>query len=132
MNNPNTGRPWSAGEDYHWENPRWSLYGLRNPNADYNHILFFPERFGVLVCWVNTQSDSRVEKYVNNREYKTFDEARHLWKCLNHPDRVGVKWIRDDSIPPRMIHPKHPDSGWGKGPEYSVKMKEITNYALEA
>ena len=129
MNNPNTGKPWNSATDYWWEKPRESenslkMYGLRNPRADYNRILFFPESSGVLVCWVNTQSDSRVEKYVNNREYKTFDEARHLWGYM-----VGdpnLNWIRDDSVPPRMVHPKQPDSGWGYAPRKTIK------YALEA
>ena len=128
MNNPNTGKPWDAGTDYVWEKPRTSeysfgMYGLRNPRADYNRIMFFPENHGVLVCWVNTQSDSRVDQYTNNKEYKTYDEARHLWECMIHPN---MKWIRDDSVPPRMIHPKHPDSGWGYAP------RKTTNYALEA
>ena len=132
MNNPNTDKPWIGDEDYCWENPNRTFHGLRNPRADHNRILFFPESRGVLVCWVNVQEHSGVPKYVNNKEYKTFDEARHLWECLNHSDRTGVKWIRDDSVPPRMVEPKQPDSGWGKRPEYSVKMKEITKYALEA
>ena len=129
--NPNTNQPWNASTDYWWEKPRESklslkMYGLRNPRADYNRILFFPESSGVLVCWVNAQEHSGVEKYVNNKEYKTYDEARHLWKCLNHPDRIGVEWIRDDSIPPRKVQPKHPDSGWG------CVARKTTNYALEA
>jgi len=129
MNNPNTGKPWDAATDYWWEKPRESeislkMYGLRNPNADHNRILFFPEYKGVLVCWVNTQSDSRVEKYANNKEYKTFDEARHLWECLTHQNKM---YIRDDSIPPRMVNPKHPDSGWG-----TARQSSNYNYALEA
>ena len=134
MNNPNTGKPWDAGTDYVWEKPResensWKMYGLRNPRADYNRILFFPESSGVLVCWVNTKSDSRVDRYANNKEYKTFDEARHLWGCMKHPNQ---KWIRDDSIPPRMVLPKQSNSGWGKTPRYSSAHKSETNYALEA
>ena len=137
MNNPNTGKPWDAGTDYVWEKPRTSensfkMYGLRNPIADYNRILFFPESSGVLVCWVNVQEHSGVPKYVNNKEYKTFDEARHLWECLNHSDRTGVKWVRDDSVPPRMVEPKEPDSGWGKTPKWSSSYESKTKYALEA
>ena len=137
MNNPNTGKPWSAVEDYWWEKPRTSenslkMYGLRNPNADYNRILFFPESSGVLVCWVNVQEHSGVPKYVNNKEYKTFDEARHLWGCLNHSDRTGVKWVRDDSVPPRMVEPKQPDSGWEKTPIWSASYESKIKYALEA
>jgi len=132
MNNPNTSKPWVVDEDYCWEDPNRTFHGLRNPRADHNRILFFPEHGvggGVLVCWVNTQKHSGVSKYVNNKRYMDHDEARHLWGCLIHPDRM---YIPDNSVPPRMVQPKHPDSGWGKVPEYSVKMKEITNYALEA
>jgi len=126
--NPNTGKPWDAVTDYWWEKPRTSklslkMYGLRNPHQSHHRILFFPESQGVLVCWVNTQADSGVKKYTNNKEYKTFDEARHLWGCMKHPNQ---KWIRDDSVPPRMVHPGHPDSGWG------TPTRQTTNYALEA
>jgi len=126
--NPNTNQPWNASTDYWWEKPRESklslkMYGLRNPRADYNRILFFPESSGVLVCWVNAQEHSGVEKYVNNKEYKTYEQARHLWDSLIRPSHM---WIRDDSVPPRKVQPNHPDSGWGKTP------RRTSNYALEA
>ena len=135
MNNPNTGKPWSAVEDYWWEKPResensWKMYGLRNPRADYNRILFFPESSGVLVCWVNVQEDFKVDMFVNSKEYMTFDEARELWNKLINPKEAYStlnlhSWIRNDDVPPRKIHPDATGSGWGKAPRQTPKYNMI-------
>ncbi len=132
MNNPNTGKPWVGDEDYCWEDPNRTFHGLRNPRADFNRILFFPESQGVLVCWVNTQEHFGVSKYVNNKRYMDHGEARHLWGCLTQWSHPNKMYIPDNSVPPRMVQPKHPDSGWGKIPMYSESYKSKTNYALEA
>ena len=128
-NNRNTGKPWDAGTDYYWENPDLSFYGLRNPIARNNRILFFPGSYDeVLVCWVNTQIIGGINKYTNRKKHMNYDEARHLWGCLTNRDEM---YIPDNSVPPRMVEPSHSNSGWGNPPEYSTRMKTKTNYALE-
>ena len=128
-------------KQYLWENGQWgykNFYGLQNPHADYhyNRILFLPEkqlRRGVLVCWVNVQERFKVDVFVNNKEYKTYEEARDLWINLTDPGPNVYSawkckpWIRNDDVPPRKIHPDDPGSGWGKAPRETSKYSMINH-----
>jgi len=129
--NVNTGAPWNPAEDFCWENPRTKFYGLRNPRAEHNRILFITQERSdeILVCWVNIQQMGNAEPYVNRQELKTASEARHLWNCQTHPNQ---QWIRDDSVPPRYAQPKAKNGRW-EMPDYSAGIeKKMSNYALEA
>jgi len=129
--NVNTGAPWNPAEDFCWENPQTKFYGLRNPRAEHNRILFITQERSdeILVCWVNIQQMGNAEPYVNRQELKTASEARHLWNCQTHPNQ---QWIRDDSVPPRYAQPKAKNGRW-EMPDYSAGIeKKMSNYALEA
>ena len=140
--NPNTNKPWNADEDYWWEKPDREFWGLRNPRADYNRVLFAECASGIAVFWVNVKNTSAVPfKYVSRRKIMKLDEARHLWNSLIHPSQG---FVPDDSTPPRMVNPCHDPSfksvvskSYDKYIEnrndYFMKEKcGIKNYALEA
>tara|TARA_Y100000310_G_C20356536_1_gene656947 strand:+ start:266 stop:712 length:447 start_codon:yes stop_codon:yes gene_type:complete len=134
MNNPNTNRPWDSASDWYWENPDNQFYGMTNPKASHNRVLFVPMKTidRVLVCYVNVQEFKPTMHYVNRKKVATAEYARTIWESL-----VNTDWYRDDSIPPSLVDPKAEDSGWGEiwkefNPEEinSSIAKMQTGYAL--
>lgn len=99
--NPNTNKPWNSGEDYWWENPDSTFWGLRDPNKSHHRVLFKEEGpSGILVCWVNTYWETSVGEYCSKKRVVTRHYARKIWDSLVHHGHV-----RDDSVPPRMVEP---------------------------
>ena len=101
--NPNTGVEWNQ-TDWYWENPKNTFYGLRSPHGFGKRVLFFVDGMNdaVMVIYCNVMDGTFPKKLVCRDSMKSFEEARHLWECLTHPN---TKYVRDDSVPPRLAEP---------------------------
>ena len=127
--NYNTNKPWNSDKDYWWENPGSKFWGLRNPNASYNRILFAKCGNGIIVFWVNVKNTYGTTpfQYVNRREVMTLDEARHLWNSLIHPSQG---FVPDDSTPPRKVNPCHDPSFKSVASKYSKSYDISDSYDI--
>ena len=118
---------------YPWEMDNVTFYGLRNPDPYRQHerILFIMHNKAQSDVPVSYDNDPPVsiwkvnhhdgETYFNRKQYDSVSpsRARTVWD-----DAVNQRWVRDDSIPPRMREGI-------KAMKMDLKTTS-TNYALEA
>ena len=119
---------------YPWEMENVTFYGLRNPDPYRQHerILFIMHNKSYdydtyrgnnpdppVSIWKVNHHDG--ETYFNRKQYDSVppSTARTVWD-----DAVNQRWVRDDSIPPRMREGI-------KAMKMDLKSTS-TNYALEA
>ena len=90
------------GLRYLWERDGAKFFGIQNPEDEHHRILFFLDKIkkSALVYWVNMvkiNNTNTTERENRSQPMKIMD-AQDLWKRM-----IEQGWVRDDSVPPRLI-----------------------------